>query len=105
MNMRKIAILTALLFPLVLAGCSHPQPVVYAVPPPPPAFGPVGQRGYHDGTEAARHDIAKGLAPDVQRHPRFRNPPAGPPDEYRRGFRTGYEQTFPGGPPPPPPGY
>ena len=105
MNMRKIAILAALLFPLVLAGCSHPQPVVYAVPPPPPAFGPVGQQGYHDGTEAARHDIAKGLAPDVQRHPRFRNPPAGPPDEYRRGFRAGYEQTFPGGPPPPPPGY
>ena len=104
MNMRKVAILTALLLPLVLAGCSHPQPVVYA-PPPPPAFGPVAQQGFHDGVEAAQRDMSKGLAPDAQRHPRFRNPPVGPPDEYRRGFRAGYNQTFRGGPPPPPPGY
>ena len=97
MNIRKVLALAALLFPLALAGCSHPQPVVYAAPPPPPAFGPVAQQGFHDGVQAARRDIGKSLAPDLQRHPRFRNPPVGPPEEYRRGFRAGYEQTFRGG--------
>ena len=102
MNMRKIAILAALLFPLVLAGCSHPQPVVYAPPPPPPAFGPVAQQGFHDGVEAARRDIAKGLAPDLQRHPRFRNPPVPPPafQDYRHGFREGYNRAMRELPPP-----
>jgi hypothetical protein len=96
----------ALLVPVaLLAGCSHPQPVYVAAPPPPPAFGPTAQQGYHDGIEAARRDIRAGLPPDVQRHPRFRNPPIGPPEEFRRGFRAGYDATFRGGPPPPPPGY
>lgn len=99
--------LAALLVPVTLVtGCSHPQPVVVvAPPPPPPEFGPVAQQGYHDGVEAARRDIHHGLAPDVRRHPHFRNPPIGPPEQYRRGFRTGYDATFRAGPPPPPPGY
>jgi len=99
--------LAALLIPVALVtGCSHPQPVVVvAPPPPPPEFGPVAQQGYHDGIQAARRDIRSGFAPDIQRHPRFRNPPIGPPEEYRRGFRAGYDATFRAGPPPPPPGY
>ena len=45
---------------------------------------------------------ARALAPDVERHPRFRNPPAPPQafEEYRHSFRDGYEQTFRGGPGP-----
>jgi hypothetical protein len=107
MTPRKIPGLIALALPLALAACSHPQPIVYAPPPPPPAFSPAAQQGYQNGVEAARRDIAKGFAPDVQRHPRFRNPPVPPPafEEYRHGFRAGYDQTFRGGPPPPPPGY
>ena len=98
-------VLAALLFPVaLLSGCSHPQPVA-VVAPPPPEFGPIAQQGYHNGVEAARRDIRSGLAPDVKRHPRFRNPPVGPPEEYRRGFRAGYDATYRGGPPPPPPGY
>ena len=94
--------LAALLAPVALiTGCSHPQPVM-VVAPPPPEFGPTAQQGYHDGIEAARRDIHAGLAPDLQRHPRFRNPPIGPPEEFRRGFRAGYDATFRGGPPPPP---
>jgi hypothetical protein len=104
MTMRKIVALAALLLPVALLGCSHPQPVV-VVAPPPPEFGPVAQQGYHDGVEAARRDIRSGLPPQAQRHPRFRNPPIGPPEEYRRGFRAGYDAIFRGGPPPPPPGY
>jgi hypothetical protein len=86
---RKLALFAALLFPVALmAGCSHPQPV-YA-PPPPPAYSPAAQQGYHDGVQAARADIRRGMPPDLNRHPRFRRPPMGPPEEYRRGFREGY---------------
>lgn len=106
-QLKKFAALAALAIPFALAGCAHPQPVVYAAPPPPAELSPVAQQGYHDGVDAARRDIAKRMAPDVQRHPRFRNPPVPPPamTEYRHGFRAGYEQTFHAGPPPPPPGY
>ena len=94
------AAFAALLVPVALVtGCSHPQPVV-VVAPPPPEFGPVAQQGYHDGVQAARRDIHSSLAPNIQRHPRFRNPPIGPPEEYRRGFRAGYDATFRGAPPP-----
>jgi hypothetical protein len=106
MTMRKFIAMAVLLVPVTLAGCSHPRPVVVvAPPPPPPEFGPVAQQGYHDGVQAARRDIRQGLAPDVRRHPRFRNPPIAPPAEYRRGFRTGYDVVFRAGPAPPPPGY
>jgi hypothetical protein len=95
-------ILAASLAPIALAGCSHPQPVAYAVPPPPPEFDQVGQRGFHDGFDAARRDMAAGRAPNVQRHPRFRNPPVPPPawDDYRHGFQAGYDGAFHSGPPP-----
>lgn len=105
--MKRLLVLAALLFPFALAGCSHPQPVAYAPPPPPPAFSEIAQRAYHEGMEAARRDIAKGLPPDADRHPRFRNPPVPPPafDDYRHGFREGYRQAYRQGPPPPAPGY
>ena len=100
--MRKFklfALAAALFVPLIVAGCSHPQPVVYA--PPPPGMSAAWQHGYYDGSLAARNDIRKGLPPDVQRHPKFRKPPAAF-EEYRHGFRAGYEQTFRGGPGPVP---
>ncbi|MGA7242046.1 MAG: hypothetical protein WBX19_02635 [Terracidiphilus sp.] len=105
--MRKTLALVVLAMPLAIAGCSHPQPVVYAAPPPPPAFTEIAQRGFHDGFDAASRDIAKGLAPHVDRHPRFRNPPVPPPafEDYRQGFREGYQRAFRNGPTPPPQGY
>jgi hypothetical protein len=102
MTLKKIAAISALAIPFALAGCTHTQTVVYTPPPPPAELSPAAQQGYHDGIDAARRDIARSLAPDVQRHPRFRNPPVPPPafDEYRHGFRAGYDQTVRGGPPP-----
>lgn len=102
--MRKLLAVALLSLPFLLAGCSHPQPV-YG--PPPPDFSQIAQQGFHDGMQAARRDISAGRAPDVKRHPRFRNPPVPPPafEDYRHGFREGYQSAFRNGPTPPPPGY
>lgn len=85
--------------PLCLSGCAHPQPVYY---PPPPAYSASAQRGYHDGFVAAQRDVQRNLPPDVGRHPRFRNPPAPPPlwEDYRHGFRDGYQRFLHPAPPP-----
>jgi hypothetical protein len=101
--MRKAIFSAVLLLPLALAGCSHHTTVVYAAPPPPAEFDQIAQNGFHDGVMAARRDIAHGLAPDADRHPRFRNPPVPPPafEDYRHGFREGYRATFRNGPPGP----
>jgi hypothetical protein len=44
--------------------------------------------------------MAAGLAPDIDRHPRFRNPPVPPPafEDYRYGFREGYGRALHTGP-------
>jgi hypothetical protein len=100
--MRKALLFAALSLPFALAGCSHPRPVAYAVPPPPPEFDQIGQRGFHDGFAAAQRDIAAGRAPSVDHHPNFRNPPVPPPaiEDYRQGFRSGYDTAMHGGPAP-----
>lgn len=87
-----VAATPLLLFALV--GCSHPQPAYY---PPPPELSQVARHGFHDGVRAARRDIARGMPPNVDRHPLFRNPPVpyGPPaEDYRVGFRRGYRMTY-----------
>jgi hypothetical protein len=100
--MKKWIALSALLLPLSVAGCSHPQPVAIYAPPPPVADA--AQQGYHDGFEAARRDVAENRPPRIDRHPRFRNPPVPPPliGDYRRGFRDGYNAFLHQGPPPAP---
>lgn len=98
--MKTWILVAALLSPLALAGCSH-HTTVYA-PPPPGAIDDVAQRGYHDGYEAARRDVAQERPPEVRRHPNFRNPPVPPPafQDYRRAFRSGYQAFLHQGPPP-----
>lgn len=83
-------------------GCTHRA--YYPPPPPPPgSYSGIAQQGYHDGLNAANHDIRRGLSPDPARHPRFRRPPVPPPafEDYRHAFRSGYDQVFRHGPPPP----
>ena len=100
----KKAVVSLLAASFLVAGCSHPQPVYYAPPPPPlPSAGAVYQQGLHDGFEAARHDVAAGRPPVFDAHPRFRNPPVPPTaiDEYRHAFSDGYQRFLHPGPPPP----
>lgn len=96
--MHKALALAVVALPLAIAGCSHRDN--YYAAPPPPAYTEIAQRGFHDGFDAARRDIARGLAPDVDRHPRFRKPPVPPPafEDYRHGFREGYQRAFHGAP-------
>jgi hypothetical protein len=95
-GMKKLAGTLLLFLPLALAGCAHRE-VVYA---PPGAYSEAAQQGYRQGVHAAQNDVRSGLRPDVDRHPRFRNPPVPPPlrDDYRHGFREGYQAVFHGGP-------
>jgi hypothetical protein len=102
--MKNWIALAALLVPLSLAGCGHPRTVVvYAAPPPPAEFNDVARQGYHDGWEAARRDVAHNAPPNVEAHPRFRNPRVPPPavEDYRHGFREGYQAFLRRGAPPP----
>jgi hypothetical protein len=97
--MRKALALAVVAIPLAMAGCSHPREAYYTAPPPPSVYTDIAQRGFHDGFDAARHDMAKGITPDVDRHPPFRNPPVPPGalQDYRHGFRDGYERAIRGG--------
>lgn len=95
--MKKYLCLSLILLPVALAGCASKTVVVYN---PPPAYSEVARQGYHDGVAAAQHDMRSGLSQDVDRHPRFRNPPTPPGliEDYRNGFREGYRAVFRGGP-------
>ena len=101
--MNKFLCTTAIFVSTLLAGCSHPQPA-YGPPPPALNYQAIQQQGYHDGFDAARHDVETGQPPVFNRHPRWRNPPVPPPgwEAYRRGFRDGYNRFLHPSPPPPP---
>ncbi len=52
--------------------------------------------GFHDGIDAARHDIDAHRPPDPNRHDNFRHPDR-PRDEradFRDGFRKGYHMVY-----------
>ncbi len=61
----------------------------------PSRFSEIGQRGFHDGVEGARHDIENHRRPDPNNRDEYRNPRVPPQfvDDYREGFRLGYERA------------
>ena len=93
--MRKVFAVAALALPLALAGCAEHERSYYSGPYA-PSYQQFGQRGFHDGFEAGRHDLSRGRRFDIDRHGDFRNPPV--PGyahrEYRHGFHEGYERAF-----------
>jgi hypothetical protein len=97
--MKKYFSLALVLLPVMLAGCSHPRPVVMYEPPP--AYSDAAQQGFRDGVRAGQHDVHQGLPPAPERHRNFDRPPVPPPlaEDYRHGFREGYGRVFQGGRP------
>jgi Spy/CpxP family protein refolding chaperone len=63
---------------------------------PPQEFREIQRQGFHDGIEAARSDFQNQRPPNAERRNEFRNPPVPghAHDEYREGFRRGYDMAF-----------
>jgi Spy/CpxP family protein refolding chaperone len=63
---------------------------------PPQEFREIQRQGFHDGLEAARNDFENHHHQGVEQRREFRHPPVPPParDQYREGFRRGYESAF-----------
>ena len=52
-------------------------------------------QGFHEGVDAARHDLDAGRHPDPEHHEKFRHPDVGPElrHDFREGFRHGYNMV------------
>lgn len=61
---------------------------------PPGEFRDVQRQGFHDGIEGARRDFDHHRRPDVDRRDEYRHPhvDASLRDDYREGYRRGYEE-------------
>lgn len=59
----------------------------------PGEYRDVQRRGFHDGIEAARRDFDHHRHADADDHDQFRHPHVDPAarEDYREGFRRGYE--------------
>jgi hypothetical protein len=63
---------------------------------PPDEFRDAQRQGFQDGIEAARHDFDAHRRADADNHEAFRHPhvPRDQRDDYREGFRRGYERAM-----------
>lgn len=108
----------ALAFTMLLSGVAIKAQTYEPQPPRPPSYGPVEpweatppeyrpamQRGFHDGVEGARRDLANHRTPDVNNRDEYRNPVSvrrADRRDYRVGFQRGYNNAvrhiYSGGP-------
>jgi hypothetical protein len=60
---------------------------------PPQEFREIQRQGFHDGVEGARKDFDNHRRPDVNNRDEYRHPnvPRSGRDDYREGFRRGYD--------------
>ncbi len=63
---------------------------------PPSEYRDAGRQGFHDGVEAARHDLEQHRHRDADEHRMFRHPPVERPlvNDYRHAFREGYSRAM-----------
>jgi ribosome modulation factor len=63
---------------------------------PPDRFSEIQRRGFQEGMEGARRDFENHRRPDPDNRDEYQNPNVPPQlrDEYREGFRRGYERTI-----------
>ena len=61
----------------------------------PERFSETGRRGFHDGVEGAQKDFGNHRRPNVFNREEYRSPrvPEATSQEYREGFRRGYEMA------------
>jgi hypothetical protein len=62
----------------------------------PGRFSEIQRRGFQDGMEGARKDVENHRRPDPNNRDEYREPrvPRELQDEYREGFRRGYERAM-----------
>ena len=105
--MKLVKLFFALVVGVALSGATMPaahalnasgQVVVqWQEPGPPPGnWSDAWHRGFHEGAQAAHHDIQAGRSPDPNRHDSFRHPDARGParHDFRDGFRHGYHMVY-----------
>ncbi len=63
---------------------------------PPAEFRDIQRKGFHDGIEGARKDFNEHRRPDVDNRAEYRHPhvDASAREDYREGFRRGYETAM-----------
>jgi hypothetical protein len=63
---------------------------------PPQEFREVQRQGFHDGVEGARKDFDNHRPPNVENRDEYRHPhvPRDARDDYREGFRQGYDRAM-----------
>jgi hypothetical protein len=84
----------ALPTPFALAQYGAPaQPYYQAWDAPPAEFREIQRQGFHDGVEGARKDYDNHRYPNVNNRAEYRHPhvPPSARDDYREGFRRGYD--------------
>jgi hypothetical protein len=84
-------------------GGMQPAPMMQAGPPGQfhswegnqPVFNEVQRRGFEEGKVGAQRDAENHRRPDPNNRDEYRNPPVPPPlvEDYREGFRRGYEEA------------
>jgi len=94
---------------VVAQGLGHYQPVAASAvaafaqddhhsdwDTPPQEFREIQRQGYHDGIEGARKDFDNHRTPDVNNREEYRHPnvPHSAREDYREGFRRGYERAM-----------
>ena len=75
-------------------GYGHPYQDGWDAPPA--EYRDVQRKGFHDGIEAARKDFDHHRTADMDDHNEYRHPhvDASLRDDYREGFRRGYDQAM-----------
>lgn len=73
-----------------------PPPGEWQPMEPPGQWSSAWHSGFHDGIQAARHDIDAHRPPDPDRHDNFRHPdrPRDERPDFRAGFRRGYQMEY-----------
>ncbi|MGA8530447.1 MAG: hypothetical protein WB622_12085 [Acidobacteriaceae bacterium] len=73
-----------------------PPPGEWQPMEPPGNWSSAWHSGFHDGIQAARHDIDAHKDPDPSRHDTFRHPdrPRDERPDFRDGFRRGYQMEY-----------